>query len=213
MDDTFRTQWTITPHLPDESSALVDETHRRTHPFDFLKSLQPKIVTSETSVTQEENYIILPLYSPREGKVPERSGLNQWNAKGRPRHHDEVYISIPSWIHREYKDFFVYSRERKTSTESAKDSPSFDVELPNGRVMNCKVAQAGGKALMSNPNKELGEWILRDVLKVKPSNLVTMEMLDEIGIDSVKLTKKSDDYYYLDFVETGSYEDFQENSV
>ena len=30
MDDTFRTQWTITPHLPDESSALVDETHRRT---------------------------------------------------------------------------------------------------------------------------------------------------------------------------------------
>ena len=31
MDDTFRTQWTITPHLPDESSALVDETHRRTH--------------------------------------------------------------------------------------------------------------------------------------------------------------------------------------
>lgn len=183
------------------------------NPFDFLKSLQPKIVTSETSVTQEENYIILPLYSPREGKVPERSGLNQWNAKGRPRHHDEVYISIPSWIHREYKDFFVYSRERKTSTESAKDSPSFDVELPNGRVMNCKVAQAGGKALMSNPNKELGEWILRDVLKVKPSNLVTMEMLDEIGIDSVKLTKKSDDYYYLDFVETGSYEDFQENSV
>ena len=40
-----------------------------------------------------------------------------------------------------------------------------------------------------------------------------MEMLDEIGIDSVKLTKKSDYYYYLDFVETGSYEDFQENSV
>ncbi len=31
MDNTFRTQWTITPHLPDESSALVDETHRRTH--------------------------------------------------------------------------------------------------------------------------------------------------------------------------------------
>lgn len=31
MDDTFRTQWTITPHLPDESSALVDETHRHTH--------------------------------------------------------------------------------------------------------------------------------------------------------------------------------------
>ena len=103
------------------------------NPFDFLKSLQPKIVTSETSVTQEENYIILPLYSPREGKVPERSGLNQWNAKGRPRHHDEVYISIPSWIHREYKDFFVYSRERKTSTESAKDSPSFDVGITERR--------------------------------------------------------------------------------
>ena len=44
MDDTFRTQWTITPHLPDESSALVDETHRRTQSRNnnYLKHLEIK---------------------------------------------------------------------------------------------------------------------------------------------------------------------------
>ena len=78
--------------------------------------------------------------------------------------------------------------------------------------MKCKVAQAGGKALMSDPNKELGKWILRDVLNIPEYTLVTIEMLRELGIDSVKLTKKTDDYYILDFLETGSFREFEENN-
>ena len=38
--------------------------------------------------------------------VFEKSGLNQWNAGGRPRHSDEVYIPIPSEIHKNFQGFF-----------------------------------------------------------------------------------------------------------
>ncbi|MDE1549487.1 restriction endonuclease PLD domain-containing protein [Jeotgalibaca caeni] len=180
------------------------------NPFEFLT--RNKILAQRTlqPVIEEEEYIILPLYSPRSKVVEEKSGLNQWNAGGRTRDIDEVYIPIPSWIHDTFGDFFVYSRKFKG--KSAKDSPVFDVELPSGEVMSCKVAQQGGKALMSNPNKALGKWILRDVLKIKEGTLLKMEMLEEVGIDSVKLTKKNDGYYYLDFMESGSFELFEENN-
>ena len=74
-----------------------------------------------------------------------------------------------------------------------------------------KVAQQGGKALMSNPNSALGEWILRDILQLKEAELLTKEKLDTIGIDSVKLSKLKNGNYYLDFIKTGSYEEFEEN--
>lgn len=182
------------------------------NPFDMLAQLIEEIKIADTEQPQEENFIILPLYSVRDGNVPEKSGLNQWNAKGRVRHPNEVYIPIPSWIHKEFDEFFVYAKERKSPGESAKNSPSFEVELPNGNIMKCKVAQAGGKALMSDPNKALGEWILRDILNIPENTKVTMRMLEEIGIDSVKLTKKNDNYYLLDFVEAGSYEEFEGNN-
>lgn len=180
------------------------------NPFEFLTKNKILAQTAAIPSIEEEEFIILPLYSPKTNNVEKKSGLNQWNAGGRKRNINEVYIPIPSWIHDVFDDFFVYSRLYKG--ESAKNSPNFDVELPSGEVMSCKVAQQGGKALMSNPNKALGQWILRDVLKVKEGTLLTMKMLEELGIDSVKLTKKNDDYYYLDFMEVGSFEEFEENS-
>ena len=52
-------------------------------------------------------------------------------------------------------------------------------------MLNAKICQAGGKALMSNPNEALGKWILRKVLQKKPWELVTMTDLDRLGFDSV----------------------------
>lgn len=182
------------------------------NPFDLIRLIQKNIDNLKLEDHQTENYIILPLYSAQRGDVPEKSGLNQWNAGGRVRHPNEAYIPIPSWIHKSFNDFFVYAKNRKFTGESAKNSPSFNIELPNGKIMTCKVAQAGGKALMSDPNKELGKWILRDVLNIPEGKLVTMNLLQEIGIDSVKLTKENDDYYFLDFMETGSYEEFELNN-
>ena len=75
-----------------------------------------------------------------------------------------------------------------------------------------KVAQEGGKALMSNPNSDLGKWILRDVLKLPEKTLVTKKMLDIIGIDSVMLSKSKDNNFTLDFLKSGSYEIFEEEN-
>lgn len=182
------------------------------NPFEVLKSLDGALPVLETTKPKTENYIILPLYSTQSKEVQKKSGLNQWNAAGRKRHPDEVYIPIPSWIHKDFNGFFSYSAKRSYLGESAKNSPSFNVELPNGKKIKCKVAQSGGKALMSDPNKVLGHWILRTVLDIPKGKLVTMDLLDKIGIDSVKITKVDDENYYLDFVESGTYEIFEENN-
>lgn len=122
------------------------------------------------------DYVILPLYSKRGGAhIPERSGLNQWNAKGRPRDANEVYIPIPKMIHHIYPNFFP-----------DRDSP-FELVLPDGKSLSAKVCQDGGKALMSNPNAALGEWILRKVLRKAEGEMVTIDDLYTYGIDSVKI--------------------------
>lgn len=177
-------------------------------PYDFLLSIKEKGIESSISqITYKDkdvvDYIILPLYSTRSNKVEERSGLNQWNAMGRARNENEVYISIPSWIHRVKKGFFEYN------TDDNKTAP-FDVKLPNGEMLSMKVAQQGGKALMSNPNSALGKWILRDILELQSGVLLTKEQLDIIGIDSVKLSKLKNGSYSLDFLKSGSFEEFEE---
>lgn len=149
-------------------------------------------------INKEADHIFLPLYSTKsETRVPEKSGLNQWNAGGRDRHPNEVYIPIPAWIHKEYPDFF----------------PGRDVEfvltLPNKKEMSAKVCQDGSKALMSNPNSALGEWLLRGILRLKERELLTYERLETIGLDSVVLYKTAEGRYDIDFTKIGSFEDFK----
>jgi len=125
------------------------------------------------------DYVILPLYSTR-GRiihVPIKSGLNQWNADGRTRNEDEVYIPVPSKIHRLFPDFFP---ER---------TQEFELHLPNNDILSAKMCQAGNKGLMSNPNSALGHYLLRTVLNKTPGELVTIEDLYLFGIDSVMITK------------------------
>lgn len=111
--------------------------------------------------------------SAKYSNVPTKSGLNQWNAGGRKRHLDEVYILVPKDIHRYYPTFFP-----------DRDTP-FILHLPDGNVLSAKICQSDGKALMSNPNKDLGQWILRKILKKKEGELVTMEDLNRYGFDSI----------------------------
>lgn len=148
------------------------------------------------------NRLCLRLYSEnrRKGKfVPERSGLNQWNAQGRPRDPDELYIPYPAVDRNRISGFFP-----------PRDTP-FDLHLPNGDTISAKVCQADGKAIMSNPNKVLGKWLLRDVFELAEGTLVTYEMLQIFGIDSVIFTKIKDLEYSVDFSEIGTYEEFYGN--
>lgn len=173
------------------------------NPFELLELMySEKVILLRDSVKTYEGIVYLPLYSERGDRhVPERSGLNQWNAAGRTRNEKEVYIPIPLWIHKEYEGFFPPI-----------DTP-FELKLPNGEIISAKVCQQGGKALMSNPNSKLGEWLLDEVLKVKSGELVTMDMLDEIGVDTVEVRKVNNMLYEIDFKETGTYIDFKEQSL
>ena len=135
-----------------------------------------------------EPTVVLPLFSTRGGiHVPDRSGLNQWHAAGRPRDFDEIYIPF----NKEYRDanpgFFP-----------GRDVP-FDLELPSGETSSAKVCQQDGKAIMSNPNKELGKWLLRDILHLEQGELVTMDLLDDLGVNAVIFTKHDDGKYSIDF--------------
>ena len=151
----------------------------------LLKILE---MVEEHPAEAEEDTLILPLFSSRKGGyVPERSGLNQWNAMGRPRSYDEVYIPY----NKEYRNASI-------GFFPARDTP-FDLLLPNGKHMSAKVCQADGKAIMSNPNKDLGEWLLRDVLKLKDGQLVTMDILDDKGVNAVIFTKHKNGTYSVDF--------------
>ena len=155
-------------------------------PLELLSQLLSKqdigITSTCTSKVKGVDYVILPLYSLRgkQKSVPERSGLNQWNARGRARNENEVYIPIPHKIHDYYPDFFP-----------TRDEP-FILALPDGKTLSAKICQDGGKALMSNPNSALGEWVLRKVLKKPVGEIVTMDDLNALGIDSVYIEKTKD---------------------
>jgi len=128
--------------------------------------------------------------------VPEKSGLNQWNASGRPRDINEIYIPIPIWIHRKFPNFFP-PRDQ-----------SFELSLPDRATMGAKVCQDDSKALMSNPNSALGKWLLRDVLNLQERELLTYDKLQAIGLDTVVIYKTDNETYDIDFTRIGSYEKF-----
>lgn len=164
-------------------------------PYAFLES-------ASGLITGIESYprIYLPLFSvDSDGAkyVPEKSGLNQWNASGRPRNQREVYIKIPLWIHKVYPDFFP------------PENKPFNLKLPNGDIISAKVCQQGGKALMSNPNKALGEWLIDRVLKIKPGNIVTYDLLEKVGTDTVEIRKADSDNYEIDFKNLGVFDEFE----
>lgn len=142
--------------------------------------------------------IFLPLYG-RNLTVFEKSGLNQWNAGGRQRDSDEVYIPVPAEIHRNFPRFFP------------DQDTSFLLIFPDGEKVEAKICQDGGKALMTKSNRKLGKLILRDGLKLKEGELATYNKLQLFGIDSVRIDKISDDQFEINFSASGSYENFKNN--
>ena len=62
---------------------------------------------------------------------------------------------------------------------------------------------------MSNPNKELGQWLLRDILELPEGELLTYAKLEMLGIDSVIIEKTGVDRYSIDFRQMGTYDEFQ----
>ncbi len=147
-------------------------------PITLLENLfaeKDEIIEATPKIVRGIDYVILPLYSTKNNihYIPEKSGLNQFNASGRRRDRYEMYIRIPIFIHKNYPDFFPKRNE------------PFSLLLPDGNKLSAKICQDGEKALMSNPNKALGEWLIHKILRKKEHELVTINDLYRYGFDSV----------------------------
>lgn len=234
--DSFDVQIMADPYsylmkLKEESTETVLNTIEVSKPHEAGDDyLVVRKVLKDAYEEKKKDQLCLRLYSvSREGVkfVGEKSGLNQWNAGGRKRDDNEIYIPYLTPDRNRNKEFFP-----------PRDTP-FDLFLPDGTKLSAKVCQAAyaklsddayeklsdeekiiedgrrleGKAIMSNPNKDLGEWLLRKVFEIKPKTIVTYEMLEKFGVDSVVFTKISDREYKIDFSEIGTYEDFYRESV
>lgn len=158
--------------------------------------------SSTSTLIKGVNYVILPLYSTalKIKQVPQKSGINQWNGKPRPnqerRGFGEIEIRIPSKIHKHFPDFFPNRDEH------------FKLKVPTGEEFGAKVCQDNRKALMTNPNKALSDWLLRKVLLLEEGEPATIEKLDRLGFDSVIIIKDQNGNYKIDIMKTGSYERF-----
>ena len=180
-------------------------------PYNFLMTLmygEDEVPTHEEFSRSEQTtqlpQVCLRLYSTKSDNtkfVAEKSGLNQWNAGGRQRNPNELYIPYPAEDRARTSGFFP---DRDTV---------FNLTLPDGSVIPAKICQQDGKAIMSNPNKILGEWLLRNVFELPEGTVVTYEMLQRFGVDSVVFTKQGDLQYSVDFSEIGTYEEFYNEDI
>ncbi len=175
-------------------------------PFELIQMIQlPN--TYEDKQTKEVIY--LPIYSDRSMKVEEKSGFNAWNAAPKVKGSNlnrpdfEAYIPIPKWIHRVYPKFFGFNALDK---EERNASGSFNLHLPDGRVIDAIVTQDDGKSLQTNPQSILGKWILHDVLGLQARELLTMQRLIELGVDSLKITKVDNWNFKIELAETYAFE-------
>ena len=170
-------------------------------PYSLLLELfeeNKNLKTATDKLVKGENYVILPLYGILKGEkfIFPRSGLNQWNANGRPRNFGEIYIPIPKQIHIKFPHFFP------------KRDQDFNLQIPTGEIFNAKVCQQDSKALMTNPNKALSDWLLRRVLQLAEGELATMEKLDKLGFDSVIIMKDENGNFKIDIMKTNTYTEF-----
>jgi hypothetical protein len=162
----------------------------------------------ETAQTDVDPFVILPLYSTKSSvlkEVPLKSGINQWNAGGRPRSFGESYIPVPAIIHQIRSGFFP-DRETK-----------FQLHLPNGEVVSAKICQQGDKALMSDPNDKLCKWLFsmidgdwsKSESRFSGSKPYSYDDLVNINKDSVRVSKSSDGQtYFMESAPLGSFEQF-----
>ncbi len=99
-------------------------------------------------------------------------------------------------MHKKYPNFFP------------KRDQDFSLQIPTGEVFSAKVCQQDSKALMTNPNKALSDWLLRKVLQLKEGELATMEKLDKLGFDSVIIMKDKNGNFKIDIMKTNTYTEF-----
>ncbi|HGN0333541.1 hypothetical protein J3U92_16615 [Proteus mirabilis] len=187
-------------------------------PFELLSHIHvtdssiSKLAPRKEKIEDPKKTIYLPIYSDSSMKVEEKSGFNAWNAAPKTKGSNklrpdfEAYIPIPIWIHHIFPHFFGFNALDKEERNAAK---GFELQLPDDRIITAIVTQDNGKSLQTNPQSILGKWILHDVFGLKARELLTMDMLNELGVDSVKVTKVNDNKFKIDLADTSAFEQWK----
>lgn len=196
----------------DASPSIISHTipiTQFTDPFELLAQIQ--VDNTPSSTHEKDNLIYLPIYSDRSYKVEEKSGFNASlaapKAKGSniPRPNYEAYIPIPIWIHQLFPSFFGFNaldpQERRKAAATG-----FNLHLPNGDKITAIVTQDNGKGLQTNPQSILGKWILHDVFGLQPKEPLTMEKLQLLGVDSLKIVRLDNHNFKIDLADTNAFE-------
>ena len=188
------------------------------NPIHLLKNMltansMQLLVLNKTRSTDRREVVVLPL------SVQAKSGLNQWNAGGRPRKFAEAYIPVPAWINEEYPVFFP-----KCVLNGKERGQKFELSLPDGSIVSARLCQQNLKALMSDPNEDLLHWLYRiidgsfeqaEAKRFHPDtgkNIpYTVDDLIRIGSDSVGIIKNSSHSFELELLPLGAYDAFKEN--
>lgn len=99
-------------------------------------------------------------------------------------------------IHKKYPNFFPNRDEE------------FSLKIPTGEVFNAKLCQDNSKALMTNPNKALSDWLLRKIFQLKEGEIATYERLNLLGFDSVIVSKDNEGNFSIDKAAIDSFDHF-----
>lgn len=209
-------------------SSIIDEVKVDIlkDPFDFMKTAfeaQEKLALQKES-SKKLDYTYLPLYSYSSKQVEEKSGLNAFNAApknvGGDRPEAEVYIPIPMKYWKKHPNWFNKSVDMRNHNKykmiTGKKNLPFKLHLPNGEVYPAHVGQSNFKALETDPQNALGKWLLYDIFKLAPGELLTNDKLIEIGLDSVKLWHEDPDDFsnvWIDFAPLGSFEKYMSGEI
>ncbi len=196
----YRSKSTLTKRFDfrGEQPLLSFEIRMIENPMNALNKLIERLNNEDYHIESRQE-IVLPLYSfkGKERYVYPKSGLNLWNAGGRERNLNEIEIRVPRNMRVTVREFL-----------GEIDEP-WQLHLPNGQdtVLNMKVCQENGKAIMSNPNEALGRWILRYALQIEAGHVMTYEDLLQKGVNALVLRKRDDGSFECDFTDdTEAYE-------
>lgn len=178
-------------------------------PFELLRMID---VSSQELEEETKEVIYLPLYSDGSMTVGEKSGLNAWNAaskskdSGMPRPNFEAYLPIPKWVHKTMPHFFGFNALNKEERNAAS---SFVLHVPDGRELKAIVTQDDGKSLQTSPQSAMGKWVVHDVLGLQAREVLTMDHLIRLGVDSVKITKMDQTNFKIELAETYAFENWK----
>jgi len=180
-------------------------------PLDFIsRAFERRLNRENFPEYSEAPFFVLPLYSTDKNNnkyVELCSGINQWNSTPRQsqarRNFFEVYIPFNKNVRTKTRRFFP-----------EKGIP-FYLALPDGQVHIAKITSGDkfGKGIYTNPNRQLGLWLLRNIRGGLKNNIpITYNHLETFASDCVIFFKFPKRLYEIFFAPLGFFEEFQRSN-